>query len=110
METLAKYGIEFCAGRAIPMEPSWRVQINLRQDAGLDRTGNFQGIVGSLNWLAIKTRPDILLATGKLQRQSYAPSETNMKTAKGGLRYLKSHSNFGITLAQNAARGEVVLL
>jgi hypothetical protein len=102
METLAKYGMEFCAGRAVPVEPGWRAQINLRQDADLDRTEDF---VGSLNWLAIETRLDILLATGELQRQSYVPSESDMKTAKGVLRYLESHSNFGITLAQNTARG-----
>ena len=44
---------------------------------------------------------------GKLRCQSYiyAPSETDIEAAKGALRYLEFHSNFGITLAENMVRG-----
>ena len=105
METLAKFGMDFCRGYDIPMNPGWRAQTNLPGDADLDRTENFQSITGSLNWLAIKTRPDIQLATSKLQRQTCAPSVADLQTSKALLRYLKSHSNYGITLSKDPARG-----
>src|SRR5712664_2548701 len=104
-ETLTKFGMGFCRGHDIPMNPGWKAQPCLPKNADLDRTENFQSITGSLNWLAIKTRPDIQLATGKLQRQSCAPSVADLQTAKALLRYLKSHSNYGITLAKDSARG-----
>eukprot|EP00798_Chlamydomonas_sp_ICE-L_P010639 gene10639-biopygen8205 len=54
-------------------------------------------IVGSLNYLAVNTRPAIAQAVNRLARHSAHPLHNHMEAAKGILKYLASTPDHGIT-------------
>ena len=62
-------------------------------------TQKFQSIVGSLNWLATSTRPDIAPITNILAKYSSNPSEGHLAHAKHVLRYLKGSTTYGISFS-----------
>jgi hypothetical protein len=53
--------------------------------------GSYATIMGQLNWLVVKTRPDLAYAVFRLQRYTRAPLEYDNKAVKRLLRYLRSH-------------------
>jgi hypothetical protein len=62
----------------------------------LDDPVEYQRLVGSLLWVAILTRPDIVFAVGWLGRYASAPTEGHMIAAKRVLRYLAGTRRYGI--------------
>ena len=58
----------------------------------------FRGLVGSLMWLSISTRPDIANAVRAVARYCTAPRAIHWKTALGILEYINGTSEYGITL------------
>lgn len=54
--------------------------------------------VGKLNWLAIKTRPDIAYGVNALQRRTSQPRKEDLDAVKHTLRYLKGTQQLGIPL------------
>ena len=58
-----------------------------------------RSIVGSLNWLASATRPDIATITNMLAQYQHYPSPGHLESAKYVLRYLKGTKSKGITLS-----------
>jgi hypothetical protein len=105
MKTLTRYAMQHCSGNKVPMHPGWKGESNDPDTADKDRTDDFMAITGSVNWLVTRTRPDLALANGKLQRQSNAPSEKDLRAAKGLLRYLKTQGEYGIILNADPAQG-----
>eukprot|EP00798_Chlamydomonas_sp_ICE-L_P022874 gene22874-biopygen31504 len=88
------------------IEPgSTRFPIPLQPDAllpyhekGTPETGlPLAQIVGSLNHLAVNTRPDISQAVNRLARRSAHPLHDHMEAATGILKYLASTLDRGIT-------------
>ena len=61
------------------------------------RTKVYQSIVGSINWLATCTRPDIAPALTFLASYSNAPHHQHYKAAIHALKYLYSTSEYGIS-------------
>jgi hypothetical protein len=63
----------------------------------------YQELIGSLNHLAVFSRPDISFAVSQLSQFLQLPSETHMKAARHVLRYLKGTRDVSITYgrAQN---------
>ena len=59
-------------------------------------TKKYQSLVGSLNWLATSTRPDLSPITNILAKYSSNPSEGHLAHAKHVLKYLKGTMNLGI--------------
>ena len=59
-------------------------------------TTNFQRIIGSLQWLAQCTRPDIATVTNILSQYNHDPTEGHLNHCKHVLRYLKGSSHLGI--------------
>jgi hypothetical protein len=53
--------------------------------------GSYATIMGQLNWLVVKTRPDLAYAVFRLQRYTRAPLEYDNKAVKRLLYYLYSH-------------------
>ena len=66
------------------------------------RTKVYQGIVGSINWLAQCTRPDVAPALTFLASYSNAPSAQHYQAALHVLKYLYSTSDYGISFHSNA--------
>ena len=62
----------------------------------------YQGIVGSINWLAQCTRPDVSPALTFLASYSNAPSAQHYQAALHVLKYLYSTSDYGISYHSDA--------
>jgi len=58
----------------------------------------YQSMVGSLNYAAISTRPDITYAVNVLSRYLHNPGQQHMIACKRVFRYLKGTTNLGIIL------------
>eukprot|EP00557_Chaetoceros_sp_GSL56_P002018 CAMPEP_0176495642 /NCGR_PEP_ID=MMETSP0200_2-20121128/10769_1 /TAXON_ID=947934 /ORGANISM="Chaetoceros sp., Strain GSL56" /LENGTH=849 /DNA_ID=CAMNT_0017893541 /DNA_START=929 /DNA_END=3474 /DNA_ORIENTATION=+ len=56
-------------------------------------------VIGSLNWLATQTRPDIATITNIIAQYQSNPSPGHLEAARYVLRYLKGTSNLGITFS-----------
>ena len=57
---------------------------------------NYMSLVGSLNYIAMCTRPDIAFATGFLCRYMSKPTQNHYNAAIRVLRYLKGTIDFGL--------------
>ena len=66
------------------------------------RTKVYQSIVGSINWLATCTRPDISPVLTFLASYSNAPHAQHYKAAIHALKYLYSTSEYGISFHSNS--------
>ena len=65
-------------------------------------THTLQSLVGSLNWLAISTRPDIATITNLLAKYCKKATKGHITAAKRVLRYLKGTKTHGIVFAQDS--------
>ena len=63
----------------------------------------YQSILGSINWLATCTRPDIAPALTFLSTYIQAPHEQHYKAAIWALRYLYSTAEYGISFHSSAS-------
>eukprot|EP00775_Hariotina_reticulata_P006589 gene6589-6817_t len=99
-ELADQYNINPKKSRTVPLNAS----IKLSKDEGdpLD-TAEFpyRALIGSLNYLAVCTRPDISFAIGVLSRFLKSPTVTHWQAALGVLQYLVYTSNHAITYDGN---------
>ncbi|EED12696.1 conserved hypothetical protein [Talaromyces stipitatus ATCC 10500] len=103
-EILNRFDIDHCSGHKAPIEPGSKLTFTGESpDPGFLEI--YQKIVGSLNWLEFKTRPDICFAVRFLQWKQKEPIKDDMEHTKGVLRYLRAHSNLGLTLNKDPKRG-----
>ena len=88
---LQKYNMTDCKGVSTPMEVGFQFD-----DANAVNVP-YREIVGSLNYLAMITRPDICYATAYLGRFLDKPTAAVWKAAKRILRYIKNTKNLKLT-------------
>eukprot|EP00798_Chlamydomonas_sp_ICE-L_P017849 gene17849-biopygen26817 len=82
-------------GFPIPLQPDAPLPYH---EAGIPVSGlPLPQIVGSLNYLAVNTRPDIAQAVNRLARHSAHPLHDHMEAATGKLKYLATTPDHGIT-------------
>ena len=62
-------------------------------------TATYQFLIGSLNWLAISTRPDISTITNLLAKYMSDPSQGHIYAARNVIRYLKGTRHHGISFS-----------
>jgi len=94
----------------VPNMTPWRSGLPIDSIANPDpedpdlkrRTKVYQGIVGSINWLATCTRPDIAPALTFLATYNQSPSSQHYKSAIHALKYLYSTSTYGISFHSDA--------
>ena len=60
----------------------------------------YQSIVGILNWLAIKTRPNIRFAMTRLQHRLAKPTFSDYEAMLHIVKYLRSHLGLAIILSR----------
>jgi hypothetical protein len=72
-------------------------------------TPSYRAIVGSLQYAASGTRPDIAFATSALGKFNHRNNYQHLKSAKSVLRYLKRTLNYGITYNGQNCEQEIEL-
>jgi hypothetical protein len=80
----------------IPLDPSLPLHQRLPHETPANRD-LYQQITGSLNHLAVYSRPDISYAISKLSQFNNNPSTMHLTAARRVLRYLKGTSHYKIT-------------
>jgi hypothetical protein len=84
-----------------PLPAAWRETpadaTNVLDDEAFDQ---YQSIVGMLNWLAVKTRPDIRFAVTRLQHRLAKPTFSDYKAMLHVVKYLRSHPDLAIVLGR----------
>jgi transposase InsO family protein len=95
-DLLAKFSMDDAKPRTVPISTSLR----LSKDEGepLDTAVYpYSGLVGSLMYLAIGTRPDIAYAVSLMARFMSAPTVVHFQAAKGVLRYLAATADYTLS-------------
>ena len=82
------------SGHPIDSFPSAEVDENDKHF--LRRRQSYQSLVGSLNWLATNTRPDLAPVVSFLASYSHCPSKQHFESALYAVRYLRSTASYGI--------------
>ena len=93
---LARFQMSDVISAKVPLDPS----LPLLKATPLDKCIElklYQELIGSLNHLAVFSRPDISNAVSQLSQFLQDPTETHMKAARHVLRYLKGTRNLSIT-------------
>jgi hypothetical protein len=63
---------------------------------------DYQGMIGSLLYLAVQSRPGILFIVVKFSQFCVNPSDTHLAAVKRIFRYLRSFPDLGITYSRDA--------
>ncbi|GBP05998.1 Retrovirus-related Pol polyprotein from transposon TNT 1-94 [Eumeta japonica] len=86
LNVLKHYGMEKCKSVSVPLEAG--IQVNCSADCKKVNQKDYQSLVGTLMYLAITTRPDILHSVSKMAQRNSDPHVEHMMHLKHILRYL----------------------
>jgi len=100
---LRKHGMENVNPVATPLDPNMKLAPN-PESREPNRSNDYASLLGSLQYLAIATRPDIAYAVNRLAAYTANPSLQHYTAAKRLLRYVKGTKNYGITYQKDATR------
>jgi hypothetical protein len=100
---LRKYKMEDANPVSTPLDPNGKLQVN-KDGREPNRSNDYASLIGSLQYLAIATRPDIAYAVNRLAAYTANPSFEHYGAAKRILRYVKGTRNYGITYHAHATR------
>ena len=96
-----RFGLPDACGVSTPAD----AYVKLVADDGISRPADpklYQQIVGSLQYAAGGTRPDIGYAVSTIAKFCHQPMELHMTAAKRVLRYLKQTKNLNLTCVKNS--------
>src|SRR5262249_20423446 len=93
---LKRFHMEDARPMSTPLDHSLPLILAQPQDKRADLT-QYQELIGSLNHLAVFSRPDISNAVSQLSSFMQDPTETHMNAARRVLRYLLQTRNISIT-------------
>jgi hypothetical protein len=93
---LRKYKMEDANPVSTPLDPNIKLRPN-EDKREANRSNDYASLMGSLQYLAIATRPDIAYAVNRLAAYTANPSFEHYTAAKRVLRYIKGTQNYGIT-------------
>jgi hypothetical protein len=99
IDTIAQR-FDITQGRAIssPMDASASLHASTNTDDTIDVP--YASLIGSINYCAISTRPDIAYATNKCAQFTSKPSFAHWEAAKRIVHYLSSTKDYGIMYRQ----------
>jgi len=99
-ELLVRFNMKECKTVPTPHQPGHYLSTTMSPSTEEERTDMktvpYSELVGSLNWLATSTRPDIANAVGTLCRFISNPGRQHWTAAQRVLRYLSGTSEFGL--------------
>ena len=84
----------------LPVDSVPDIEMSTTERAELNQL--LQEYVGSLNWLANQTRPDLSTITNLIAQYNSKCSPGHIESAKHVIRYLKDTANLGIKFSSNA--------
>lgn len=94
---LQKFGMLECKPLAIPADPHTKLLARTTPSEEMDiDSGRYREAVGSLQYAAICTRPDICYAVNQVAQYSSAPNKSHWEAIKRIFRYLSSTSEHGL--------------
>ena len=99
-DVLQRFGMEECKPVATPLEAGKNFH-KLSDDEEPADEKQYQAAVGSLNYAAIASRPDLSTAVGKLSQFMKSPSAEHWSAVKRVLRYVKGTLNLGLRFAHS---------
>ena len=99
IDTIARR-FDITHGRVIssPMDSSVNLHVSTNADETIDVP--YASLIGSINYCAISTRPDIAYATNKCAQFTSRPTLAHWEAAKRVVRYLLNTRDYGITYRQ----------
>src|SRR5436190_12701230 len=92
---LTKFNMTNARSASTPFETGTKLKLATANDT-LCNVKLYQELIGTLNHLAVFTRPDIVFAVSKLSKYNSNPTTTHFKAALHVLRYLKATRNYCI--------------
>ena len=92
---LKRFGMEDCKPVSTPIEPGTKFCKLTAGEEVIDET-LYQAAVGSLNYAAIATRPDLSVAVGKLSQFMKNPGKEHWTGVKRVFRYIQGTLNHGL--------------
>ena len=95
-DILKKFGMEDCRPVGTPVEPGKKFVKLIDEDEAFDDIQLYQAAVGSLNYAAIATRPDLSVAVGMLSKFMSNPSKDHWCGIKRVLRYIRGTLDLGL--------------
>jgi hypothetical protein len=102
-QTLAKYNLQDIHPKFTPLDSTKKLYPREGSTATAYFRTRFMSMVGSLNWLQNKTRPDIAYALSLVSRFMSNPSDDHMEAVLHIFAYLKHTSNLGIPMKRGSA-------
>ena len=99
---LIRFGMEDSKPMSTPLDPDAKFVSLSKDEEPLDVT-LFQAVIGSLNYAAICTRPDLSTAVGMLSKFMQRPGKEHWVGIKRVLRYVQSTLNYGLVFRQSDA-------
>lgn len=85
-DLLEQYGMQDCKSVAVPLDAGFQVKCD--KDCEKVNLHDYQSLIGSLMYIAISTRPDILHSVSKLAQRNTDPHIEHFAALKRVLRYL----------------------
>jgi hypothetical protein len=103
--SVARFEMTNCDIRKTPHQPGLfltdKMCPNTNEEKQTMEGRPYRELVGSLNYIATRTRPDITHAVSNLCRFMSNPGNEHWSAAKHVLRYLKGTSSFGIVYSSD---------
>lgn len=102
-DLVSKFHSQDAKAKHTPMEQGLKLPTQVHDHDLIDvRLYPYRQLIGSLQYLASNSRPDIAFATQSLSRGMARPSMLHWKAAKRIVAYLKTTSSFGPTFSRGA--------
>jgi hypothetical protein len=111
-ELLLKFRMVDCKPAETPHQPGLYLTVSMcptnQGEKAKMQNAPYAELVGSLNWLASNSRPDISTAVGTLCRFISNPGRQHWKAAQQVLRYLSGTKHHGIAFEKQKDQPEIV--
>jgi hypothetical protein len=95
---IQSHGMSESVTKSLPISPGTKLT---KEGMLLEDATVYRSIVGSLNYLAVNTRPDLSFVVSVLSRFMKSPTEEHLKAAKNVLRYLQGSKDYGLVYNPN---------
>jgi RNase H. len=100
-EIISRFGLEAANTSHLPMQQGFKSAKETDHDHNADNT-QYRSIIGSLLYLGITTRPDIVYAVCTLVRYVQCPKNVHMTAAKRIVKYVKGTREWGLFIRRRS--------